>query len=136
MPPPSRDYERGRDEPYKRLPAEAGTQLEGGSNASLGVRGQLGVQGSTDDPVWLTRTPGRRRTWSGIRFDHSAKQNRIQHAVIQFAESSEGAIRLVESQLDVESVIFADSSRRRIHAIDSSLSVRNSEFSSTMVIKF
>ena len=24
MPPPSRDYERGRDEPYKRLPDEAG----------------------------------------------------------------------------------------------------------------
>ena len=113
------------------LTVEAGTQLEFGSNASLVVRGQLVVQGSTDDPVWLTRTPGRRRTWSGIRFDHSAKQNRIQHAVIQFAESSEGAIRLVESQLDVESVIFADSSRRRIHAIDSSLSVRNSEFSST-----
>ena len=110
------------------LTVEPGTTVFFDRDSSLTVHGQLVVSGTATEPVWFTRIPTVEGTWNGIRFIDTVADNRIRHAVIQYAATDAGSISLENSSLELDQVEFVEASHRSVRAKNSSLLVRNSLF--------
>jgi len=101
-------------------------------NAKMIINGTLIAEGSQNELIRFTRTPGISGTWDGLQFIDTASDNLITYAVIEYGQTNDGMIGLNNSRLLVDHVTFDNSTLWRISAVDSSLVVRNSTFTDTM----
>jgi spore coat protein CotH len=106
-----------------------GTTVFFEQNAGITINGTLIAEGTQNNLIRFTRTPGLSGTWSGLQFADSAGDNRIINAVLEYGQTNNGMIGMVNSRLLVDSVTFDNSALWRIRTTDSSLVVRNSFFS-------
>ncbi len=99
--------------------ANAGLTLEGG---------RLLAEGLPDAPIRLTRPPETDSSWAGIQFRDSLQDNRLSHAVLEYAITDQGMVGLEGSRLTVDGVTFDHTDLFRIRTVNSSLILRNSTF--------
>ncbi len=104
-----------------------GTTVFFREDARLVVQGRLLAEGTTDEPIRFTRAADRGR-WRGIQFRETPQDNRIRHALLEYARTDDGMIGLEKSRLLLEDVEFSHCDRRRIRTVDSSLIVRRCRF--------
>jgi hypothetical protein len=90
--------------------------------------GRLVAAGEPFSEIRLTRVPGSPGTWDGIQLEDTLADNRIRHAIVEYAVSDDGMIGLENSRLVVESSTLDHSDRFRIRSENSSLVVRDSIF--------
>ncbi len=109
-----------------------GTTIFFEQNAGITINGTLVAEGAQNNLIRFTRTPGLFGTWNGLQFADSAGDNRITYAVLEYGQTNNGMIGLVNSRLLVDSVTFDNSALWRIRTTDSSLVVRNSVFTDVM----
>ena len=109
-----------------------GTTIFFEQNAGITISGTLIAEGTQNNLIRFTRTPGLSGTWNGLQFADSAGDNRITYAVLEYGQTNNGMIGLVNSKLLVDSVTFDNCSLWRIRTTDSSLVVRNSVFTDVM----
>ncbi|MBE3071014.1 MAG: hypothetical protein IMZ66_12335, partial [Planctomycetes bacterium] len=105
-----------------------GTSVYLDPGARLVIEGLLQADGSEYAPVRFTRTPGTTGYWYGLQFSGSMAENRLTHAILEYARTDDGMIGLDNSNLVVEDCTFDHTDYRRIRTIDSALVVRNSVF--------
>lgn len=91
------------------------------------VRGRLVAEGTADEPIRFTRASNSGR-WLGLQFRETMQDNRIRHALFEYARTDDGMIGLEKSRLSLEYVEFDHCDRRRIRTVDSSLIVRRCRF--------
>ena len=99
--------------------ANAGFTFEGG---------RLLAEGSPEAPIRLTRPPETNSSWAGIQFRDTRQDNRLSHAVLEYAITDQGMVGLEGSQLTIDDVTFDQTDLFRIRTVNSSLTVRNSTF--------
>jgi len=105
-----------------------GTTVFFEQNATIIINGTLIAEGTPNNLIRFTRTPGLSGTWNGLQFADSAGDNRIIYAVLEYGQTNSGMIGLDNSKLLVDNVTFDHSALWRIRTTDSSLVVRNSVF--------
>jgi len=91
------------------------------------VRGCLTAEGTEEQPIRLTRAADHGR-WLGVQFRDTIQDNRIRHALFEYARTDDGMIGIERSRLLLDRVEFDHCDRRRIRTIDSSLIVRRCLF--------
>ncbi len=101
-------------------------------NAKIIINGTLIAEGTQNELIRFTRTPDTSGTWNGLQFVDTASDNRITYAVLEYGQTNDGMIGLVNSKLLVDHVTMDYSGLWRISTVDSSLVVRNSIFTDTM----
>ncbi|MEE8450427.1 MAG: lamin tail domain-containing protein, partial [Thermoguttaceae bacterium] len=107
-----------------------GTTLYFANGAALTVKGRLLAEGDEHQSIRFTQVPGSgtNTNWDGIQFVDTTEDNRITHAVIEYATTAAGMVGLRNSNLLIDNATFDHAERRRIGAVNSSLIVRNSTF--------
>ena len=110
------------------LTIEPGTNVFFADGARMTVRGQLIAEGSQHQLIRFRAQPGTVGNWGGVQFVNSTADNRIHHAVIEYADTPNGMIGLDDSRLELDHVVFDHTEQRRIRAKDSELVIRNSIF--------
>jgi len=101
-------------------------------NARIIIKGMLIAEGSQNELIRFTRTPGSSGTWNGLQFVDTVRDNRITYAVLEYGQTNDGMIGLDNSKLLVDHVTMDNSALWRIRTLDSSLVVCNSVFTDTM----
>jgi predicted outer membrane repeat protein len=91
------------------------------------IRGRLLAEGTPPEPIRFTREVNKGR-WLGLQFDQTTEDNRICHALLEYARTNDGMIGLQKSRLSLEYVEFDHCDRRRIRTLESSLIVRHCRF--------
>ena len=104
-----------------------GTTVLFPEGARMVVRGRLLAEGTADEPIRFTRAVNSGR-WRGVQFRETTQDNRIRHALFEYARTDDGMIGLEKSRLLLEDVEFDHCDRRRIRTVDSSLIVRRCRF--------
>ncbi|MBN2272384.1 MAG: CotH kinase family protein, partial [Sedimentisphaerales bacterium] len=92
------------------------------------VNGTLAADGLEYESIRFTSMPGASGPWSGLQFVDTTTDNRISHAVLEYGQTDNGMIGVVNSNLLVEHSTLDHTERRRIRTLDSSLIVRNCWF--------
>lgn len=110
-----------------KLTIRPGTTVLFAEGVRMVVQGRLVAEGTAGEPIRFTRAADRGR-WRGIQFEKTTQDNRIRHALLEYARTDDGMIGLEESRLFVEDVEFDHCDRRRIRTVDSSLTVRRCRF--------
>jgi len=108
-----------------------GTTMFFDSDAKIVIKGCLKAEGTVDEQIRFTRTPGAADAWGGLQFIDTLEDNRISHAVIEYGRTSSGMIGLEDSNLLIDHVTLDNTILERIKARNSSLIVRNSVFTDT-----
>ena len=90
--------------------------------------GQLIAEGDAFNQIRFTRAPDVAGSWNGIQFVNSTADNRIRHAVLEYATTDAGMVGLLSSSLVIEDSTFDHADLFRINTVNSSLVVRNSIF--------
>jgi len=91
------------------------------------VYGRLLAEGTPAEPIRITRA-GDKGRWLGLQFSETMEDNRIRHALVEYARTDDGMIGQQKSRLLLENVEFDHCDRRRIRTVDSSLIVRRCRF--------
>ena len=91
------------------------------------IHGRLLAEGTPAEPIRFTREADTGR-WKGLQFEQTMEDNRIHHALLEYARTDDGMIGLDESRLLLEHVEFDHCDRRRISTVDSNLIVRQCRF--------
>jgi hypothetical protein len=105
-----------------------GTTVFFEQNAGIIINGTLIAEGTENNLIRFTRRPGLSGIWNGLQFADSTSDNKIIYAVLEYGQTNNGMIGLVNSKLLIDSVTFDNSALWRIRTTDSSLIVRNSVF--------
>ena len=105
-----------------------GTSVYFEPDARMVVRGLLVAEGNENSPIRFTRTPGSEGTWAGVQFVNSDADNRIIHAVLEYARTNDGMVGVENSRLLIDHVTFDRTDLRRIRTMNSSLTVRHCVF--------
>ncbi|MFV2065593.1 MAG: lamin tail domain-containing protein, partial [Pirellulales bacterium] len=127
--------------PDARMMLLPGTSVYFDAGTGFTVQGRLDAQGSTYQRIRLTSVPdvppvpdlpglpdGPPR-WDGIRFLNTmSDQNIVSRTDIEYAQSSQGSIGAVDSQVLIDGVTWKGTHRRMVYANRSSLTIRNSIF--------
>jgi hypothetical protein len=104
-----------------------GTTVLFPAGVRLVVQGRLMAEGTPDNLIRFTRAAGTGR-WLGVQFKETTQDNRIRHALFEYARTDDGMIGLEKSRLLLEDVEFDHCDRRRIRTMSSSLIVRRCRF--------
>lgn len=110
-----------------KLTIQPGTTVLFSADVRMVVRGRLAAEGTPDKPIRFTRAANK-GYWLGIQFKDTMQDNRIRHALLEYARTNDGMIGLDKSRLLLEYVEFDHCDRRRIRTISSSLIVRRCLF--------
>ncbi len=110
------------------LTVEPGVSIFFAPGVRMTIRGMLIAEGQEHAMVRLTRQPGVNGSWNGLQFVDTMSANRIRYAVIEYADTNDGMIGLVNSALTLEHVVLDHCPRRRIRTLDSSLVIRHCLF--------
>jgi len=118
------------------LTIEPGTSLffQDGVRLLVNGTGRLVAEGTPFAMIRFTRVPDSTGLWGGILFTDSMQDNRITHAVLEYARSSDGMVGLVRSQLLLSDCHLAHTGTmtnkplRRIETTESDLIVRRCVF--------
>ncbi len=106
-----------------------GTTLFFDTGAGIRVEGgRLLAEGTTLAPIRFTRPPGSNATWNGIQLIDTALENRLSHAVLEYAVTGDGMVGLEGSRIEIHDSTFDNTDRFRIRSVNSSLIVRDSVF--------
>lgn len=127
------------------LHIEPGTQVFVDPNVEIVVRGRLVAQGEPDRRILFSAPPdapfvpdrpnghvglpdGPPR-WDGIHFRNSRDdQNLVSYVDVQYAQSDDGAIGVIDSNAVIDHVTIMGTHLRMIYASNASLVVQNSTF--------
>ncbi|MBN2181939.1 MAG: lamin tail domain-containing protein [Sedimentisphaerales bacterium] len=101
-------------------------------DTGITINGTLIVEGSQNQLIRFTRSPGTSGTWNGLQFADTVSDNRISYAVLEYGQTDNGMIGLINSRLSVDYSTFDHSALWRIRTTNSSLAVRNSVFTDMM----
>jgi len=104
-----------------------GTMVLFQEGSRMVIHGRLVAEGTTAEPVRFTRAADKGR-WLGLQFNQTVEDNRIRHALLEYARTDDGMIGLQKSRLLLEDAEFDHCDRRRIRTLDSSLIVRRCRF--------
>lgn len=104
-----------------------GTMVLFQEGARIVINGQLLAEGTATDPIRFTRATGAAH-WLGLQFSQTMEDNRIGHALLEYARTDDGMIGLQQSRLLLEDVEFDHCDRRRIRTLSSNLVVRRCRF--------
>ncbi|HIJ51802.1 MAG TPA: hypothetical protein HPP66_01455 [Planctomycetes bacterium] len=110
------------------LTIQPGTTIYFEPSTKLTINGRLIAEGSENELIRFTRTPGTAGTWNGLQFVNTVQDNRIKYAVVEYGRTINGMIGLDQSNLLLDHVTLDHTDRRRISTLDSSLIVCNSTF--------
>lgn len=91
------------------------------------INGRLVAEGTAANPIRFTRADSSGH-WLGLQFDQTMEDNRICHALLEYARTDDGMIGLQQSRLLLEYVEFDHCDRRRIRTMNSNLTVRRCRF--------
>ena len=111
----------------RKLTILPGTVVPFAEGTRLVIRGRLVAEGTPSEPIRFTRADEKGR-WLGIQLRETNADNRLRHALLEYARTDDGMIGLEKSRLLLEHVEFDHCDRRRIRTIDSSLIVRRCRF--------
>jgi hypothetical protein len=106
----------------------AGTTVFFEPDATIIIKGQLIAVGSEYELIHFTRAPGTNRTWDGIHFINTTRDNRITYAIVEYGRSNNGMIGLKNSNLLLNHVTLDNTDLRRVSTVNSSLIVSNCVF--------
>ena len=110
-----------------KLTIQPGTTVLFAANVRMVVQGRLVAEGTPDKPIRSRGRPAH-GYWLGIQFKKTMQDNRIRHALFEYARTNDGMIGLEKSRLLLEYVEFDHCDRRRIRTVNSSLIVRRCRF--------
>ncbi len=123
------------------LVIEPGTSVLFEPDAELVVRGTLIARGNAQGRIRFTALPGvpdvpdlpglpdGPARWKGIHFVESrSPDNLIAYADIEYAQDSNGAIGVIDSDAVLEQLTFKGTHLRMVYGSNASLVVRNSDF--------
>ena len=91
------------------------------------INGRLVAEGTAAHPIRFTQATSSAR-WLGLQFDRTMEDNRICHALLEYARTDDGMIGLQQSRLLLEYDEFDHCDRRRIRTLSSNLTVRHCRF--------
>jgi hypothetical protein len=95
--------------------------------ARIVINGRLLAEGTAAEPIRFTRATSAAH-WLGLQFSQTMEDNRIGHALFEYARTDDGMIGLQQSRLLLEDVEFDHCDRRRIRTLGSNLTVRHCRF--------
>jgi hypothetical protein len=104
-----------------------GTAVLFQANSRIVINGRLLAEGTAADPIRFTRAVSTAR-WLGLQFDQTMEDNRIRHALLEYARTDDGMIGVQKSRLLLEYDEFDHCDRRRIRTMSSNLIVRHCRF--------
>jgi hypothetical protein len=110
------------------LTIEPGVSVHFDTGARMIVNGRLVAEGSEDNPILFTRTPGSQGTWAGVQFVNSAADNRIAYALLEYGRTNDGMVGVEKSRLLLDHVTFDHTDLRRVRVLASWLTVRDCTF--------
>jgi len=114
-------------DPGVTLTIEPGATLFFQDGVSLTVNGRLLAEGTTYEQIRFTHVPGG-NSWGGLQLLDTMEDNRVSHAVFEYATTADGMIGVENANLRLDHVTLDHAERRRIRVRNSSLIVRNSTF--------
>jgi hypothetical protein len=113
------------------LTIEPGTSLffDAGTSITVNAGGRLLAEGGDyEDLIRFTRTAGSASPWGGVQFSSTLEDNRISYAILEYGETTNGMIGVVNSNILIDHATFDHSGLFRIKSNNSSLTVQNSVF--------
>jgi len=125
-----------------KLTIEPGTSIYFDADSSIIVNGIIDANGTEYQRIRMTSVPGEPYVedirpelpygppkWDGIQLQNTMSPfNRIAYTDIEYAQTSDGAIGLVNSEAIIDNVSFAGSHLRMISTDSSSAIIRNCSF--------
>lgn len=104
-----------------------GTIVQFQASSRIVINGRLVAEGTAAQPIQFTHA-GSSARWLGLQFDQTMEDNRICHALLEYARTDDGMIGLQQSRLLLEYDEFDHCDRRRIRTMSSNLTVRHCRF--------
>lgn len=104
-----------------------GTKVLFQAGTRIVINGRLLAEGTAADPIQFTRATSSVH-WLGLQFDQTQEDNRISHALLEYARTDDGMVGVQQSRLLLEDDEFDHCDRRRIRTLNSTLTVRRCRF--------
>ena len=105
-----------------------GTSVFFSPGTQLTVNGCLLATGEQYNPIYFTINPLMTGTWGGIQLEDTIEGSLISHAVVEFAETSNGSVGLINSEAVLEYLTWGGSYRRLVRTDNASVIIRNCVF--------
>jgi hypothetical protein len=109
----------------RTLTIEPGTTLFFDSDASLTVNGRLLAEGTPDQWITLTRTPGSDH-WAGLQFQDTEQESRLVCVSMQYCDSGSCAISADHAAVTMDHIVWDHHAKQYLTFDDSSIVLKNS----------
>jgi hypothetical protein len=105
-----------------------GTSVFFSPGTSLTINGRIRAEGEQYNLIFFTITPNLTGTWGGIQLENTVEDNLISYAVVDYAETTDGSIGVVNSEAVLEHLAWGHSMRRLVYTNNASVIIRGCVF--------